>query len=269
MTRSAQRRRLRPTDQPTRDERDEAAEFSASDRWDIVRFWDDDELVALGQKAPAVSRIDFIDDAHGTLAAILADFDDAKRDLKQLEEHSTTATFSLADTDRFLVRSGSRITNTQILEHPGTVPVYSCFTNSRSHKGTISADWLAEHNIRVEDKTIVTVIANGAKAVGRVFVREPNTVITDDVIAVAVLTDDVDLDYLAVALRSAIAAGGFVYEAKPFARRVRELEVQIPVIDGVADLGRQRTIAEAVKRFDSIRERLAELGSWSLEARIR
>lgn len=90
-----------------------------------------------------------------------------------------------------------------------------------------------------------------------------------DVIAVEVLTDDVDLDYLAVALRSAIAAGGFVYEAKLFARRVRELEVQVPVNDGVPDLGRQRKIADAVKRFDSIRERLAELGSWSLEARIR
>ncbi len=112
--------------------------------------------------------------------------------------------------------------------------------------------------------------SRGAKAVGRVFVREPNTVITDDVIAVEALTDDVDLDYLAVALRSAIAAGGFVYEAKLFAKRVRELEVEIPVNGADApDLARQRQISEAVKRFDSIRERLAELGAWSLEARIR
>ncbi len=94
--------------------------------------------------------------------------------------------------------------------------------------------------------------------------------ITDDVIAVEALTDDVDLDYLAVALRSAIAAGGFVYEAKLFAKRVRELEVEIPVNGADApDLARQRQISEAVKRFDSIRERLAELGAWSLEARIR
>ena len=56
-------------------------EFTASDRWDIVRFWEDDELAALGQKSPAVSRIDVIDDAHSTLDAILANVGVGKRDL--------------------------------------------------------------------------------------------------------------------------------------------------------------------------------------------
>jgi hypothetical protein len=40
------------------------------------------------------------------------------------------------------------------------------------------------------------------------------------------------------------------------------------VIDAIPDLIRQRKTADAIKRFDSIRERLAQLGSRSLEGRI-
>jgi type I restriction enzyme M protein len=113
-------------------------------------------------------------------------------------------------------------------------------------------------------------MANGAKAVGRVFVREPGAVITDDVIAVESLDSNIDLEYLAVALRSAIASGGYVYEAKLFVRRVKALTIAVPVRpDGAPDLEQQRRIAAAVKRFDSIRERLSELGTRSSEARIR
>jgi hypothetical protein len=46
--------------------------------------------------------------------------------------------------------------------------------------------------------------------------------------------------------------------------------VEIPVDRaGEPDQPRQQQTAEAVKRFNSIRERLAELGAWSLDARIR
>lgn len=245
-------------------------EFSASDRWDVGRFWSDDELVDLGQKPAAVTRIDFIDDAHSQLRALLDDFNEARSELEKLQEESTTATLPLSDRERFLVRSGDRIRNEDIRDHPGQVPVYSCFTNPHQIKGKVSAQWLDEHHIEVEKNTIATVMANGAKAVGRVFLREPGAVITDDVIAVESLRDDIDIDYLTVALRSAIAAGGYVYEAKLFAKRVRDVEVEVPVDpNGNPDVERQRQIAAAVKRFESIRERLAELGSWSIDARIR
>jgi type I restriction enzyme M protein len=66
---------------------------------------------------------------------------------------------------------------------------------------------------------------------------------------------------LAVALRTAVYKGGFLYEAKLFATRVRELAVDIPVKDdGSFDVKQQQAIASAVRRFDLLRTRLHDLG---------
>jgi len=122
----------------------------------------------------------------------------------------------------------------------------------------------------VETKPLVTVIANRAKAVGKVFVRrEDQYAITDDVIGIEVLSDKIDLDYLAAELRRRIAGGNFIYEAKLFSGQARQLSAAIPVLpDGSFDLERQQTIAAAVKRFDLICEKLHDIGDWSATARI-
>ncbi len=138
-------------------------------------------------------------------------------------------------------------------------------------QGHISEKYLVTHGIHIEsdDKPIVTVIANGAKAVGKVFVRQERCVLTDDVIAVEVLHDKLDAEYVASELRRAIAAGGFLYEAKLFQGRVSQLAVQVPVCaDGSFDIDQQRAIAAATRRFDLIRAKLHELGQWSVKARI-
>lgn len=117
------------------------------------------------------------------------------------------------------------------------------------------------------DRRIVTIAANGA--VGAVFTRDEKCVLTDDLIAVEVLVEDVDVEYLAAELRRKIAAGGFLYEAKLFKGRVEQLTADIPIKeDGTYDLDTQREIAAAMRRFDTIRAKLKELGAWSEEARI-
>jgi hypothetical protein len=74
---------------------------------------------------------------------------------------------------------------------------------------------------------------------------------------------------LSVALQRAVTAGGFLYEAKLFTTRVKELTIQVPVLaDGSFDLVQQKSIASAAKRFAAITTRLSELGRWSSEARI-
>jgi hypothetical protein len=89
------------------------------------------------------------------------------------------------------------------------------------------------------------------------------------VIAVDLLTDDIDAEYLAAELRRAIASGGFLYEAKLFQGRVAQLEANIPVgPGGTFDLKQQAEIAAATRRFDLIRAKLHELGDWSQSARI-
>ena len=190
-----------------------------------------------------------------------------------------------------------RLTRTDVREHPGNLPVFSCFANEHEHKGGIDEAWLDNElsarrekrrtkreaaikagknpprararEEQIEDRPVVTVMANGATAVGKVFVRRERCVLTDDVIVVECNDPDIDLDYLAIALRDAVVKGNFLYEAKLFAGRVSQLSVDIPVdSSGDPDLPRQKAIASAVQRFDNLRARIGEMGKWSTTARL-
>jgi len=237
-----------------------AEEFSENDRWDVTRFWNEEELVALGQKESAVERVDFIDETRTELEEISTDLEAAKKELAALTS-GKTKTLSMGDEEYFEVRSGTRVTGREIREHPGKLPIYSCFKTDREVKGLVEEKFFA--NIKkgtVEKKAIVTVNANGA-SVGKVYVRRDCCGITDDVIIVDVKHKEIDHDYLAVALRTAVYRGGFLYEAKLFATRVKGLEVEIPISkEGYFDLKQQQAIASAVRRFDALRTRLHDLG---------
>lgn len=247
-----------------------ATEFSANDRWDVARFWSEEELVSLGTKAAAIERPEFIDTAIENLAELMDELKASREEIANLTACPTKAV-SLSDSALFQVRSGTRIRNEDIRANKGDVPVYSCFKEKAASKGLISESYLHAQGIAVESEAtpVVTVIANGAKAVGKVFVRQERCVLTDDVIAVDLVAEDIDAEFLAAELRRAIAAGGFLYEAKLFKGRVEQLTAHIPTTsDGSFDLERQREIAAATRRFDLIRAKLHELGSWSESARI-
>lgn len=237
-----------------------AEEFSENDRWDVTRFWFEDELVALGHNESAVMCVDFIDETMSEIEEIGSELEAAKKELQALTSGKTT-TISLNDSTYFDVRSGTRVTGKEIREHPGKLPIYSCFKTDREVKGLVDEEFFqANKKGTIEEKTIVTVNANGA-SVGKVFVRRDRCGITDDVIIVEPKGRKIDHDYLAVALRAAVYKGGFLYEAKLFATRVKELEVEVPVSkSGEFDVKQQQTIASAVHRFDALRTRLHDLG---------
>lgn len=237
-----------------------ASEFSENDRWDVARFWSESELVALGHQEPAISRLEFIDETRTELSEISEALQTAKEEIASLTSTATT-TVPLARADLFEVRSGTRITGKEIREHPGDLPIYSCFRTDQEIKGSVDESFFAtEKKGTVETTPIVTVNANGA-SVGHVYVRKERCGITDDVIAVEVKTKEISLDYFAVALQSAVDKGGFLYEAKLFTTRVKELAVEIPSkSEGVFDIDQQNAIANAVKRFNSLRTRIRDLG---------
>ncbi|UQR61581.1 N-6 DNA methylase [Bradyrhizobium sp. C-145] len=244
-----------------------AAEFTENDRWDVGRFWTEEELVALGHKESAVTRVDFIDETRSEIEEISTELAAAKKELEALTS-GDMRTISMNDTAYFAVRSGTRVTGKEIREHPGKLPIYSCFKTEREVKGLVDEKFFGQvKKGDVEKKPIVTVNANGA-SVGKVFVRRDRCGITDDVIIVDVKDPGIDLDYLAVALRAAVYKGGFLYEAKLFTTRVRELEVEVPV-DGndELDVAQQQAIASAVRRFDALRTRLQDLGQRSADVR--
>lgn len=238
--------------------------FTENDRWDVLRFWSEEELVALDLKEPAVSRVEFIDETQGELAQIVDDLALAKQDLEALTSGAMT-TVPLSDSSLFTIRSGTRVTGKEIREHPGDLTIYSCFRSEREIKGRVDEKYFTvEKKGVVETRPLVTINANGA-SVGKVYVRRDRCGFTDDVIGVEVMDSprarDLDLDYLAVALRDAVERGGFLYEAKLFVTRVLELEIEVPVHpDGSFDLTQQQAIATAVKRFDGLRTRLRDLG---------
>ncbi|TNH37537.1 N-6 DNA methylase [Paracoccus haeundaensis] len=243
----------------------DADNFTENDRWDVTRFWTEEELVDLGQKESAVTRVDFIDETRTELQEISDEMEVAKKELQSLTS-GPTQTIGIGDQSYFHVRSGTRVTGKEIRENPGNLPIYSCFKTEREIKGLVDASYFATHKGgRIENqadnpKGIVTVNANGA-SVGKVYVRRDQCGITDDVIIVEVNGEDIDLDYLAVALKAAVYKGGFLYEAKLFATRVRGQEVDIPVkSDGTFDVAQQQAIASAVRRFDALRTRLHDVG---------
>jgi type I restriction enzyme M protein len=245
-----------------------ADQFSENERWDVPRLWVDAELVDLGERAPAVPRLTFIEELTATLSTLQEDLTAAHTEFEALTS-GPIIELPLAEETLFRVQSGSRVTNAEIREHPGDIPVFSCFTNANSVKGRVDESWLKERKIPILDASSATVNANGASGVGIVFTRDAGCLLTDDVIAVTPLHPDIDVDYLAVALASSVAAGGYLYEAKLFVRRVRALNVPVPVLeDGSFDVEQQHLIAAAAKRLDTIRQRLTELGKYSRAARI-
>jgi type I restriction-modification system DNA methylase subunit len=245
----------------------DADRFTANDRWDVARFWTDDEQVALGIREGAMSRVDFVSEAKTRLEEVVEELVSAKTELDELTA-TKTVELSLNNPKFFHVRSGTRVRTADIRENPGDVPIYSCFKTAAETKGKADRAWLEGLGMTIEEAKIVTVNANGA-SVGKVYVRDETCAITDDVIILEIVDEGLLHDYVAVELRSAVAAGGFLYEAKLFVARVKELMVKVPVRDDDSfDVDQQEKIAEAVKRFENARAKLAEVGEWSATARV-
>lgn len=97
----------------------EAGDFGPDDRWDVARFWTEDELVALGQRESAIERVSFIDEAQSELSEISDDLAEARKHLLALKESATTITVPLSDESSFTVRAGERIRDEDIRQNPG------------------------------------------------------------------------------------------------------------------------------------------------------
>lgn len=245
-----------------------ADQFSDTERWDVTRFWDDQELVALGERDVAISKDEFIAETETRLEKLVLELAAVRKQIASLKA-APSKSFSLSDSDVFAVFSGDRITTEHIKANPGEVPVYSCFKEASIIKGLISEDWLLKQEFALMEQPFVTVNANGA-SVGKVFYRDKRCALTDDVIAVIPKNKDINLNYLAYRLRESVGKGGFLYEAKLFIKRLKkELSVDLPINqDGSLDVNNQKLQAAAEKKFEQITQEITELGKWCSSARI-
>lgn len=250
----------------------DASSFSSGDRWDVPRFWTDLELVALGERDEIIQKVDFLIEARTKMKDLIDELTLAETELATLKNLPTT-TIQLSDTKLFTIFPGNRVRTADLQKNPGKVPVYSCFKDSTIVKGHGDAAWLKTVGVAIQKPGFVTINANGA-SVGKVYVREDVCAITDDVIAVRPITNNlrkpwIDLRYLGFRLREVVAAGGYLYEAKLFQARVKELEVDLPVLpNGDYDMASQKMVADVETRIEGIVKKLRDLGSWSDAARL-
>jgi type I restriction enzyme M protein len=240
-------------------------EFSPKDRWDVKRFWTDDELVELGARDEAIGRTQFAAEAESALLDVVKDLAELKKEIAQFEEVKKKVVL-LTDTAIFKIRRGTRVTRADGDKNPGPIPVYSGSKDPRRPLCTVSENWAQKNKIHIEDKPIITVNANGF--VGAVFVRRERCIIHDDVMIIEVLDTSIDLDFLCQQLRASIAEGNFEYEAKLYSR-VKELSVEIPFVKSKFDLMHQRKIAGVLKEFDNLRETISDIGQWAAKSRIK
>ncbi len=254
--------------------------FTKIDRWDSVRLWSSEELVELGVLDAPIGRIEFIEDAEASIPSLLADLKSAKKDLESLTK--TKAARVSINSDCFTLRRGKRVRKEDCDLNPGDIndqenppiPVYSGTNIIDKKLGSVGRKWLIENKIPIENidknkKGTLTINSNGS--VGVVFVRYKPCVIHDDVTIVEVNRDDIDLEYLATQLRSSITEGNYEYEAKLYSGRMKDLSVVLPLSnDGSGyDLAAQKKIAEAYKRFEVIRGKLADFGKWAGTSRMK
>jgi len=249
----------------------DSAEFGSSDRWDVLRFWDEDEQVAIGERDEAVETTEFISEIRTELQELLMELSLVDNNLQSLTQ-GPAITLALSDETYFKIRRGKRVTRKNCDDNPGPIPVYSGSKFKNRPLGRISYKFARANGIKIEnsketDRPIITINANGA--VGYCFVRREKCIIHDDVMIVDLLSNKLDLDYVEVALRKAIVAGNFEYEAKLY-NRVKDLEIEVPATaSGKPDLKRQISIAKTQKQLETVSQRVAEIGKYAGEARLR
>jgi len=250
-----------------------------SDRWDVHRFWLDEELVEIGEREEAVDRASFLDEIEQEITEIAQELVEIRSDLTRLTS-SESMYISMGINAFFRVRKGTRITRKMARDNPGELPVYSGRKDPNDPLGLVSESWARSNGIRIEEKPLITVNANGY--VGATFVRREKCIVHDDVMAINVLNADFDLDYIGLELQAAINEGNFEYEAKLYSR-VKELGVKVPIEhqrvyslpDGSKwtitsfDIEKQRQIATTIKKFNTLKARLAELGQRADRARTK
>ena len=86
---------------------------------------------------------------------------------------------------------------------------------------------------------------------------------------VELVSTELDFDFVEGALRRAIVAGNFEYEAKLY-NRVKDLEIEVPATDSKKpDLERQISIAKTQKHLEAVSQRVAEVGKYANKARLK
>lgn len=167
---------------------------------------------------------------------------------------------SIGDERYFFVDGGERIRKQDINKAIGKIPVYS---GSKVECGTIGfvSDTIKDivPNAKKFNGKFLTVNANGS--VGKVFLREGEFYLHDDVNIVKILDENILPEYLLYELQNKIDLLGYGSWTKKLYKNELKQEVYVEIpIDGNGNFSteQQKEIARKYEKIDQIKKKLRE-----------
>ncbi len=165
---------------------------------------------------------------------------------------------SLGNEKYFRLIRGKRIRKKDIHSNPGKIPVISSSGEEEKYLGFISKKWLEDNKHPLFNRPMITINADGS--VGNVFIRrEPEYTFIDVVIGVELLDSNLDKDYIKHSTIEAIAEAKFKYDAKLYTKRLKKLEIKIPIINGIFDIMQQQQDAERYNRLEELKKTIERI----------
>lgn len=165
---------------------------------------------------------------------------------------------SLGDKKCFFIDRGERIRKQDIVKARGTIPVYSGSKYREEAIGFVSDDIKKiVPKAKKFDGKFITVNANGS--VGKVFLREGEFYLHDDVNLVKILDNNILYEYLLYELQNKINLLGYDSWVKKLYKSelMEEVSVDIPIDkNGKFDVRKQKEIADKYKKIEQIKEKL-------------
>jgi hypothetical protein len=233
------------------------ADLSPSERWDVDRFWNDQERRELGLgEISAISIDQFESELASTMESVNFEIEQLRAEIPTEPRYTS---IQLSDTRFFRLIRGQRVTKKNVHDHSGDVPVISGHGEAESYLGFVSEAWLRTEGITIRTTPLITVNANGS--VGDVFLRtEPRYVIHDDVIGIDVVSAGVDPLYAVYAIRESVAKARFRWDAKLYLKRLRPLAIRVPVDEnGALDVQQQQALATQYERLETLKASIQKL----------
>jgi type I restriction enzyme M protein len=232
-------------------------QLDPAQRWDVDRLWTVEEKRALG----VIERSQYsVDDLIMKFSDVTTSLIQSQKTLKGSKSYrGPSKMVPLSEATVFNVHRGSRVTKKECQANPGDILVIASGRHKESYFGRISEAYLKRKfgksipGLFTSQHNVVSVGATGS--VGVVHIRdEERWFLHDDALAVEILSENIDREYLRYALQQAISEEQFAYSAKLYQERLSALSVKIPTTPtGSFDPESQRKLAEIYRQQERIR----------------
>lgn len=165
-----------------------------------------------------------------------------------------TISITLGDSKYFKLIRGKRVRKKDIHKNRGKIPVISASLKVNGYLGYASENWLRMNGSPIFEKSLITLNMDGTNFDTHLR-NEKKYTINDVVLAIEIVDNKLDPQYIVYAIKEAISRGRFKYDAKMYKKRVKKLQIRVPVDSkGVIDLEQQRNLARKYEWLEELKK---------------